>query len=122
MPDRVPKKSNMRYRITDIKVTLLNALKTASLASSEKLATIAANEKLLVIKHSDLFKVEKGVKKVENWLFVKHASGILGYVKADEVSFKNIEHAPVLHEYYAKTPLLKQLWKSKAEFLSIKKF
>ncbi len=95
--------------------------KTPSLAPSEKLATIAANERLLVIKHFDLFKVEKGVKKVENWLYVKHASGTLGYVKADEISFKNIEHAAVLHEYYTKTPILKQLWKSKAEFLSVKK-
>lgn len=94
--------------------------KSPSIAATEKIAAIAADEKLLVFKHSDLVKVEKGVKKIENWLYVKHSSGVLGYVKADEIRFKDIEHALVLNNYYAKTPLLKTLWQAAAEFLSVK--
>lgn len=94
--------------------------KTTSLAPNEKVGSFQADEKLLIIKHFDTFKVEKGVKKVDNWLYVKHPSGVLGYVKAEEVSFKNIEHATLLNAYYKKTPLFKTSWKPTEEFVSVK--
>ncbi len=89
--------------------------------SSEKLAIIPVDDKVLIIKHFDALKSEKGVKKVENWLYVKHPSGVYGYMNADDLVFKNVEHAPVLKNYYSKTPLLKQDWKSDAPFVTVKK-
>ncbi len=89
--------------------------------SSEKAATILADDKVLIIKHFDALKSEKGIKKVENWLYVKHLSGVYGYMNADDLVFKNVEHATVLKNYYSKTPLLKQDWKSDAPFVTVKK-
>ena len=102
-----------------IKKTL--TLRKAPSVNSDKIATLATDDKVLIIKHFDALKSEKGVKKIDNWLYVKHPSGIYGYVHADDIVFKNIEHAAVLKEYYNKTPLLKQDWTSAAVFLSVKK-
>ena len=96
-------------------------LRKAPSVNSEKLATLANDDKVLIIKHFDALKSEKGVKKVDNWLYIKHPSGIYGYVHADDIVFKNIEHAAILKEYYNKTPLLKQDWTSNAVFLTVKK-
>ena len=102
-----------------IKKTL--TLRKAPSVNSEKIATLPADDKVLIIKHFDALKSEKGVKKIDNWLYIKHPSGIYGYIHADDVVFKNIEHAAVLKAYYDKTPLLKQDWTSEAVFLSVKK-
>ena len=96
-------------------------LKADPSVSSPTRATIDPSERLQIIKHYDLIKVEKRVKKVENWLFVKHPSGVFGYVLASDLTFKNVEHAEILKEYYEKTPLMKQDWKVEKEFISVKK-
>ena len=93
--------------------------KTPSI-TGEKIASLPPDERLIAIKHFDFIKSEKSGKKVENWLYVKHPSGIYGYILATDIVFKNIEHASILKDYYTKTPLLKQSWKCTAEFLSVK--
>ena len=96
-------------------------LKADPSVSSPTRATIDPSERLQIIKHYDLIKIEKRVKRVENWLFVKHPSGVFGYVLASDLTFKNVEHADILKEYYEKTPLMKQDWKVEKEFVSVKK-
>ena len=63
--------------------------------------------------------VEKGIKKVQNWLYVKHPSGALGYVPAHELVFKNSEYTTLLKNYYEQTPLLKADWKPEITFVKV---
>jgi hypothetical protein len=100
--------------------TSKNALLKKTPSVSAAVLTIAKpNEKLQVIKHFDEMVVEKGKKKIVNWLYVRHPSGTLGYVEASQLTFKNIEHAPILKEYYTKTPLMKVDWKPETSFVRI---
>jgi hypothetical protein len=97
-----------------------NALLKKTPSVSAAVLTIAKpNEKLQVIKHFDELVVEKGKKKIVNWLYVKHPSGALGYVEASQLTFKNIEHAPILKEYYTKIHLMKTDWKPETGFVKI---
>ncbi len=94
-------------------------MKKTPSVSSTVLSTSKPNEKLHVIKHFEEMVVEKGKKKMVNWLYIKHPSGALGYVEASQLAFKNIEHAPILKEYYTKTPLIKTDWKPEVGFVKI---
>jgi hypothetical protein len=97
-------------------------LKNNPASNGKDILTIDPADRLQVIKHYEtVIKIKSGDKKVENWLYVKHPAGIYGYLKADEVTFKNIEHARLLETYYEKTPLSKQDWTTESEFLSVKK-
>lgn len=82
---------------------------------------IEPEEKFQIIKHFERLKVENGKKIVENWFFVKHESGSVGYVDAKFVVFKNTEYTHILQQYYTTPPLLKQLWQPKAQFVFLKK-
>ena len=97
----------------------LSLRKTPSV-SAEKIASLTADDKVLIIKHFETLKSDKGMKKIDNWFYAKHPSGVYGYLHAEDVVFKNIEHNNVLKTYYEKTPLLKQDWKSTAAFLTVK--
>ncbi len=101
-------------------LTLKTTLYKTPSVSGDKIAVLDPDEKVITIKHFDLIKSEKGVKKIENWLYVKHPSGIYGYIRAENAYFKNIEHAEVLKDYYNKPPLLKLDWKSDSVFVMMK--
>lgn len=94
-------------------------LKKAPSASSSALSLIQPTDRIQVIKHFDDVVVEKGIKKVQNWLYVKHPSGALGYVAAHEVVFKNLEYTVLLKNYYEQTPLLKGDWKPEIAFVKV---
>ena len=82
---------------------------TSSIGTS--ISIIQPTDRIQVIKHLEEIVVEKGIKKVRNWLYVKHPSGTFGYVLANDIVFKNTEYSIVLKNYYAHTPLLKTDWK-----------
>ncbi len=95
------------------------ALKKSPSLSSEVVSIIQPTDRIQIIKHFDDIVVEKGVKKVRNWFYVKHPSGVLGYVAANEVVFKNSEYTTILKNYYEQTPLLKSDWKPETTFVKV---
>ena len=103
----------------NVATTHSTALKKTPSVSSAILITIQPNERLQVIKHFDEIVIEKSIKKVRNWFYVKHPSGIFGYIAANDIVFKNIEHAALLKEYYEKTPILKTAWSPEISFLKV---
>ena len=86
---------------------------------AEETTLIQPTDRLEVIKHFENIIIEKGQKKMENWLYVKHSSGSFGYLKATEVRFINTEHGSILTDFYVKSPLSKQDWRSNAVFVHI---
>jgi hypothetical protein len=80
---------------------------------------VEPTDRLQVIKHFENLRVEKNKKWIETWLYVKHPSGIYGYLPAQDLQFLNCEHAPILQTYYQKTPLMKQDWRSDMRFVSM---
>jgi hypothetical protein len=82
---------------------------------------VKPNERLVVVKHFERTIVEKNKKKIETWLFVKHPAGIYGYVLANQLTFKNIEYADLLEQYYTNPPFEKKDWISDMPFVSVKK-
>jgi GW (Gly-Tryp) dipeptide domain len=82
---------------------------------------VKPNERLVVVKHFERTIVEKNKKKIETWLFVKHPAGIYGYVLASQLTFKNIEYADLLEQYYKNPPFEKKDWVSDMPFVSVKK-
>ena len=85
------------------------------------LMLIAPDERLQIIKQFESIRLENGRKVVDNWLYIKHPSGALGYVNASDIRFKNMEHTAILKTYYEKPPLSKQDWRSTAQFVGVKK-
>ena len=91
-------------------------LTTSPSTSGKLILSLQPNERLIVIKHYDNLKIINGQKQVENYLYIKHPSGVFGYIPADKVRFRNTEHAKILAAYYAAPPLLKQDWKTEESF------
>jgi hypothetical protein len=89
--------------------------------SSSNLLQIQPEDRLQILKHYENWTVKQGEKAIETWLYVRHLSGVSGYVRASDVSFKNTEHASTLKAYYQSTPLLKQDWKRETHFVSCEK-
>jgi hypothetical protein len=94
-------------------------LKTTPSVSSPVLVQIQPNERLQVLKHYENLVVENNKKLMDNWLLVRHPSGMNGYIRAVDVIFKNTEHAAILKAYYAQPPLVKQDWKRNERFLML---
>ena len=80
---------------------------------------ISTSDRLQIIKHSENIINDNGQKRVVNRLYVRIA-GVYGYVPADKIMFKYIEHAALLSNYYKQTPLMKQDWTFDTDFVSIK--
>jgi hypothetical protein len=96
-------------------------LRATPSVTGKVIGTTEPADRLQVIKHYETFvKTKAGEKKVENWLYVKHPTGIYGYVKADCLQFRNTEHAEILKAYYQNPPLLKRDWSSDLVFLKVK--
>ena len=94
-------------------------LKTTPTVSADAVMLVAPADRLQVIKHFENIRIINGEKKMETWLYVRHPAGILGYLRAAEIGFKNTEHAAVLKEYYQKSPLWKGDWRSNIGFVKV---
>ena len=94
-------------------------LKATPSVSADEITLVTPADRLQVIKHFENICIINGEKKLETWLYVRHPAGILGYVRASEISFKNTEHAAVLKEYYQKSPLWKGDWRSSVDFVKV---
>ncbi len=95
-------------------------LKKAPTLSSENTVLIQPEDRLQVIKHYENVKLENRKKVVETWLYVKHPSGIFGYIPANQLTFKSTEHAAILKAYYEKSPLMKQDWHTANRFIFVR--
>ena len=96
------------------------ALKTAPSFSAANAQLVLPDDRLQVIKHYENVVVEKGKKTMQTWLYVKHPAGILGYIPANMVTFKNTEHAALLTSFYEKPPLMKQEWHASEHFVFVR--
>jgi hypothetical protein len=94
-------------------------LKKAPALTSKGISIIQPTDRVQVIKHLEDIVVEKGVKKIRNWFYVKHPSGSFGYVAASDMVFKNTEYAAALKNYYEHSPLLKTDWKPETSFVKV---
>ena len=96
------------------------AMKTMPAVSAVSHQQILPDDRVQVIKHYEKMKQENGKKSIETWFYVKHPSGVLGYVPANKIVFKNTEHAVLLKSFYEKTPLMKQDWHTTNHFVVIR--
>lgn len=92
-------------------------LKATPSISADEIVLVTPADRLQVIKHFETITGSKDDKKLDTWLYVRHPSGILGYLRATDLTFKNTEHAAVLREYYQKPPLWKPDWHTLAGFV-----
>jgi hypothetical protein len=82
---------------------------------------VQTNQKFQIIKHYENISFDGyGQKVVENSFFVKHPSGVYGYLPANVVLFKGVEHGSILKSYYKHPPLNKSDWKWEGSFIVIK--
>jgi Bacterial SH3 domain len=95
-------------------------LKASPNSSAPNTIVVQPEDRLQVIKHYENMKQEDGKKSIEIWLYVKHPAGIIGYILASQLVFKNTEHAAVLKLFYEKPPLMKQDWHSTNHFVGIR--
>lgn len=95
-------------------------LKTMPSVSSSDAQMVQPEDRLQIIKHYENMKQENGKKSIEAWLYVKHPSGVLGYIPANKITFKNTEHAALLKSFYEKIPLMKQDWHATNHFVVIR--
>lgn len=96
------------------------ALKSTPSFSAPNTLQIQPDDRLQIIKHYENLKQENGKKVIETWFYVKHPAGILGYVPANKITFKNTEHAAILKSFYEKPPLMKQDWHSTNHFVVVR--
>ncbi len=96
------------------------AMKSSPSFSSTNAQLVLPEDRLQIIKHYETVVVEKGKKMIQSWFYVKHPAGVLGYVPANMISFKNTEHAALLKSYYEKPPLMKQDWHATEHFVSVR--
>jgi hypothetical protein len=96
--------------------------KNGNRTEEQTILAITPTDRLQIIKQVEVYSIdEEGNKHLKNYLFVKHPSGMTGYVPADAVQLRNIEHANLLNRYYENTPLNKSDWKdASAMFLKVK--
>ncbi len=95
-------------------------LKSAPSLLANNTLLIQPEDRLQVIKHYENIKLVNGRKVIESWLYIKHPAGVFGYILANQVTFRNTEHAVLLKSYYAKTPLMKQDWHSANGFVFVR--
>ena len=95
-------------------------LKSSPSLYSENAILVQPNDRLEVIKHFETMKQVNGKKTLETWFLVKHPTGVIGYIPAQQITFKNTEHASVLKSFYEKPPLMKQDWNSANRFVWVK--
>lgn len=95
-------------------------LKSAPTFASPDIILIQPDDRLQVIKHYENLKLINGKKTIESWFYVKHPAGVLGYVPASLLRFKNAEHAKILESYYLNPPLMKQDWHTTNHFVSVR--
>jgi hypothetical protein len=106
-------------RTVQAAVTETTTLKKDPSVYSDATLILAPADRLQIIKHYEILKVENGGKQLDTWLYVRHPSGALGYVRAKDIAFKNMEHGTVLREYYQKPPLWKPDWHSAINFVKV---
>ncbi len=87
---------------------------------SEVVTKLEHKMPLRIIKHHEKIIFRQGKKMIIPYLYVQAANGKYGYIHADNIEFKNIEHAFLLNRYYENPPLLKENWKSDSSFLSLR--
>ena len=97
------------------------AIRTTPSVSGIIQGNIKPEDRLTVVKHFENIVIEKNKKRIDTWLFVKHPTGVYGYVLANQIKFKNTEHADLLEQYYKNPPLEKKDWLSDMPFVSVKK-
>ena len=85
--------------------------------TGKKMGTLAKGESVRVIKHFERKLLENNQLKIVPYLYVQLSDHTLGYVLAEDVDFKEIEHAAVLSSYYQVQPKDKVDWKTTATFL-----
>lgn len=95
-------------------------LKTTPSTSAPNALLVQPDDRLQVIKHFENMKIENGKKRIEPWFYVKHPAGVLGYIPANLITFKNTEHAVILKSFYEKPPLMKQDWHNSNHFVFVK--
>jgi hypothetical protein len=99
-----------------------SVLKNAPNVDSITVRNLTVTDKLLIIKHCEDIALVNGEKEWQHFLYVKHASGDYGYVRAQDILFKNVEHGELLQQYYRTPPPSKSEWKPlKAHFVKVKK-
>ena len=88
-------------------------------ARERQFTTAQKQERLEIIKEHNTKVYEDRVFKTTPYFYVKLENGNLGYIKATDVKFIDLEHAEILNDYYAQPyPKLKKEQKSKS-FLTI---
>ncbi len=85
-------------------------LKTRPDASATASLMVQPTDKLLIIKVLEKFTLVNGEKKMQPWLYVKSATGALGYLDARLVSWQKTRHATVLENYFRAAPLVREDW------------
>jgi hypothetical protein len=99
-----------------------SVLKNAPNSDSTTVRNLSSNDKLLIIKHCEDIALVNGEKEWQHFLYVKHASGDYGYVRARDILFKNVEHGELLQQYYRTPPPSKSEWKPmNVHFVKVKK-
>jgi hypothetical protein len=100
-------------------VTETTTLKKDPSVFSASATLVSPADRLQIIKHYEVLATENGEKKLDTWLYVRHPSGVSGYVRGRDLVFKNTEHATVLRDYYQKPPLWKPDWHSPVNFVKV---
>ncbi len=95
-------------------------LKKTPSVSAANIILIQPEDHLQVIKQYENIKLENGKKMLDVWLYVKHPTGVYGYIPANQLTFKNTEHGAILKSYYEKPPLMKQDWHTAKRFVSVR--
>ncbi len=99
-----------------------SVLKIAPSEESKTIRNLPNNDKLLIIKHCEDIALLNGEKIWNHFLYVKHASGDYGYVRARDIGFKNLEQGDLLQQYYRTPPPSKSEWKpTNVHFVKVKK-
>lgn len=96
------------------------ALKLSPSITSENTILVQPEDRLQIIKHYENIKLEKGKKTLDVWLYVKHPTGVYGYIPANQLTLKNTEHTAILKSYYQKPPLMRQDWHSSNRFVFVR--
>jgi hypothetical protein len=101
-------------------VNQLVGMRTSPSFEASNVLYVQPEDRLQIIKHYETVVVENGQKTIQPWFYVKHPSGLLGYIPAVFMSFKNTEHAALLKAFYEKPPLMKQDWHATEHFVFVK--
>ncbi len=87
-------------------------LKSSPNNNGSSMGIVQKEEKVCIIKHYEEYQLIQGEKQIIHWFYIKNAKGEMGYIPAQYINFKNVEHSDLLNLYYKEAPISKFNWRA----------